>query len=342
MAVTIMSGSGNDNTQLDVTKYALMLGGLNTTHDLLSQWDPYIGGYYRVFMVRKPTMMMKYMGKRFNNFKHILEYGNLGYSGINDPTINFSQLQGGYNNKQIEMPTGVEDGTTEFTLKVFELNGGLIREVLHTWVNNVIDFDSGLAHYGGLISRGTLGYRQANHTCEFIVANTDRTGMKLQYAVHLTNCFPKNVPTSHYNADPGQHEFAQYDVTFTCNARYGLDVNRKALILLKNFQIMTNSLEAATMLDENNGMLSAAQAKGYNPATGKLETINDYTKVGELGYIKALNQPTGETSTDYAQMDSSTGRVSGVTPSFTEAGNIVGSSVELGTPVDVIGNSETL
>ena len=306
-----------------------MMGGLNTVGDVLKQYDPLIGGYYRIFMVRKPSMMVKYFQtntgtSKFDQFKHILEYGNLGFSGVQSPTVEFASIQGGYNNKTLEIPSMSSDGTNELSIKVFELSGSPIREVLYTWVNMVVDLDSGFAHYGGMIASGTMGYSQAAQTCEFIIAVTDRTGMKLEYAVHLTNCFPKTVPTDHFNGEAGQHDIASYDITFTANARYGLDVNRKALLLLKNHQIMVNSLDSCTGLDESDAIFTSHTA--YASKTGTIETMSsDYSTIGKKHAPKFNINDTkhsADPNADAIMNDTSDTAIRlRPTPSFTEYGN---------------------
>ena len=161
----------------------------------------------------------------------------------------FGEIKGGYIGKSFSIPQMATDGTNELTVKVFELSGSPIREILHTWINGTVDLDSGLAHYNGLIASGEIGYAQANHTAEFIYVMTDRTGMKVEYACHLTNCFPTQIPSDHFNGESGNHEVVQYDVVFNCTKHEGIDVNEKAKLLLKNNQIMTNSIEYFTGLN---------------------------------------------------------------------------------------------
>ena len=58
MANTIMTGTGNTNGALNnVTKYALFMGGTNTTNEVLRAYDPLTTGFTRIFMVRKPTFL---------------------------------------------------------------------------------------------------------------------------------------------------------------------------------------------------------------------------------------------------------------------------------------------
>lgn len=321
MPVTIQTGA-HQFSNGDITKYSLMMGGLNTTHDVLKQYDPLTNGNYRLFMVRKPLWLVKYFGddskSKFTAFKHILEYGNLGVSGIQSPSVEFAEVQGGYIGKSFSIPKMASDSTNELTVKVFELSGSPIREILHTWINGVVDLDSGLAHYNGLIAAGEIGYAQANHTCEFIYVMTDRTGMKVEYAAHLTNCFPTSIPSDHFNGDAGTHDIVQYDVAFNCTKHEGIDVNEKAKLLLKNNQIMTNSIEyfsGLSVTDIN------ATKRGYNPLNGKLEDITGNklaagTKNEATYRTKLTNSDASATSQSVELND-----YQRPTPSYTDIGN---------------------
>lgn len=328
MAITIQTGAHQFNSS-KITQYALTLGGLNTTNAALKQWDPLLSNYPRLFMVRKPLSMTRYFEEepeKFNAFKHLLEYGNLGVSGLSTPTIVTTEIKGGYGGKSFEIPTGVEDSTNEFTVKLLELAGSPVREILHTWINSVVDFDSGLLHYNGLVAAGQLGYSQANHTAEFIFVSTDRTGMKVEYACHLTNCFPKEVPTDHFNADdPSQHDKVEIDVKFTCTKREGIDVNEKAKKLLMAHQIMTNSLEYCTGLTDEDVALTQT---GYNPKTGLLETregrtLKSENEVNNNKYRCKLTTSDANELANGVAYDHKASQWQEATPSYTTMGNQV-------------------
>ena len=322
MPVTVQTGA-NQFTKSDITKYSLMMGGLNVTHDALKQYDPLIGGYYRLFMVRKPLWVDRYFStgsglNRFTAFKHILEYGNIGVSGINGTEMTFESLKGGYSGKEFEIPSYSSNGTNEFSVKVYEFSGSPIREVLDTWINGTSDENGGVTHYGGLIASGQVPYSQANQTAEFIYVLTDRTGMKVEFACMFANCFPKQVPMDHLNADAGEHSMTQLDISFTCTMYKGVDVTEKAKILLKNHQIMTNSLEFYTGLDLKDAAFT--EKRGYNPKTGTLDSISG-SKLGdgenEVQYRTALTNADATATSQNVNLED----YQRPTPSYTDIGN---------------------
>ena len=275
MAITIQTNAHQFN-RTGVKKYALSMGGLNVTHDALQQYDPLIGGYYRLFMVRKPTFLTEYFkgtGK-FGQYKHILEYGNLGVSGLSDLEMQFDELKGGYAGRTFEIPKMSEDSTKSFTVKVYEFSGSLMREIHHTWINCVADEQTGFAHYGGLIANNSVQYSQANQTAEFIYVVTDRTGMQVEYACMFCNCFPTRANAQHFDSESGEHSIVTLDLEFRCTKYTGVDVNDKARILLRNNQIMVNSLEFFSGLDFSDMDGSKKKINGYDPTDGKLKMMD--------------------------------------------------------------------
>lgn len=326
MPITIQTGA-HQFTKTDITKYSLMLGGLNVRNEVLKQYDPLVGGYPRLFMVRKPQCLVKYFEadksgaaiSRMDAFKHILEYANNGISGLGNQSVTFGTVTGGFAGKKFEIPTKSEDGTDTLTIKIYEFSGSPVREMIHTWVNFVVDEESGFAHYGGLIAAGTMGYSQANHTAEFIYTVTDRTGMKVEFACQFCNCFPKEVPVEQFNCeDPSNHEIVELSLQFATTKYCGVDVNEKAKLLLKNHQIMVNSLEYWSGLSVET---CEANPTGYDPTNGELSKLT--TSTGKLAsgnvYRTAIqNTATNNNAQELAASDADYMKP---TPSYTMIGN---------------------
>lgn len=302
---TIQTGA-HQASMSNITQYSLMLGGLNVTHDALQQYDPLITGYGRLFMVRKPLTMTKLLSNKFDIFKHILEYGNTQIGGLGDVSVESGQISGGYAGRSFEIPTVSKDDTNAFNVTVYEFSGSPVREVLHSWINTTVDLQSGLTHYGGLIASGSLGYSQANHTAEFIYVETDRTGMKVEYACMFANCFPKGYKNDQFNYQQGQHEVVETNIEFSCTKYESIDINKKAAQLLENYQILVNSLEFHSGLNTDDDIFNTKT--GYNSKTGKIETQND-----SFYFIppSTTSKPTETINSDGEK----------TTPSFTVIGN---------------------
>ena len=86
---TIQSNIKNHEND-DLLNYALFVGGLNVTHDVLANYDPLRTGYGRLFMVQSPLWLQEAIPTKLKKFKHILEYGNTAVQGINDIEVQFN------------------------------------------------------------------------------------------------------------------------------------------------------------------------------------------------------------------------------------------------------------
>lgn len=266
MAQATIQSNIHNHTYDDIEKYALFLSGLNVTHDVLQSYDPMKTGWGRIFMVRVPTMVNQLIPDKMRKFKHILEFANTGIQGIGDMTVNFAQLQGGYAGRSFEIPTTVDDGTTELTINTFEFSGAPMREVIHFWVNGVSDIQTTFSHYYDL----DLPINQANHTAEFIYVSTDQSGKNIEYACQFCNCFPKQIDTDRYNFTANDHNVVEMQIAFTCTKYESPQINEKARQLLARYQILRNSLHF------NGGITNRTLGDTgvrYDIETGKLNKI---------------------------------------------------------------------
>jgi len=285
--LTIQSNIKNFQHSGNITDYALFLGGLNTTHEALEIYDPLRTGYGRIFMVRQPIFLEQTIKDKLKVFKHIIEYGNVNITGLNDISMDFANYQGGYSNKSFEIPTFATDSTNSITIGVYEFSGSPIREVIYQWMNGTADFLTGLSHYNGLNSgwdgtgdRPKYDHIQANQTAEFIYVATDHTGKSIEYACLLTNCFPKNLKNDHFNYQSGDHDLVKYDIEFTCTKYESIQINKVAQALLNKYKVLSNSLNFYSGFNTS-GTIDGGTARGYNPASGKLEESSSRTNTEE-------------------------------------------------------------
>lgn len=274
----------------DLTQYALFAGGLDVTRPCLAQYDPFKGGFYRLFMIRKPTFMTHLFPNRFNNFKHIIEYGNTAVSGIGDINVQTAPMTGGYVGRSVDIPTIATDDTNNFSVTVYEFNGLPMREMLWAWINGVMDTQTGLTHYFGLVEENIIGKSNgvvtglskslAHETAEFIYVVTDQTGWNIQYACHLANCFPKTLSNDMFNSTAGTHELAQMQIQFSCAKYESPQINEVAKGLLNKYRTLMNVMDFNCKFDQRgngrdnsvNGLPPEGQRVDYNPNTGLLET----------------------------------------------------------------------
>jgi hypothetical protein len=263
MAVTIQSNI-HQHTFDDIDKYALFLGGLNVTHDVLQSYDPLKTGWGRIFMVRVPNFVNQLIPDKMRKFKHILEFANTSINGLQDMTVQFANVTGGYASRQFDIPVHVEDGTNRLTIGTYEFSGSPLREVIHYWVNGVSDIQTTFSTYYGL----DIPVNQANHTAEFIYCTTDQTGRNIEYACQFCNCFPTNINVDSYNTNAGDHNTVQLNVEFSCVKYESPQINAKAKQLLNNYQILRNSLAFNGGNDTNR--INKLGHTYYDSATAKI------------------------------------------------------------------------
>lgn len=235
---TTIQSAIKSHSNNDLINYALFMGGTNVTHDVLQNYDPLKTGYGRLFMVRKPVFLNECIPDKLKKFKHILEYGNTAVQGINDVSMNFNQIQGGYVGKSFEIPSVATDDTNSFTVNCYEFSGSPIREVIHTWINGTSDLLTGLAHYNGV----QINKIQANQTAEFIYVSTDNTGTGIEYACLFANCFPRNIKNDQFNYTSGEHNLVEYNIEFSCTKYESIHINKVAKELINRYRLLANSL----------------------------------------------------------------------------------------------------
>ena len=233
-----------DNTE--ITNYAYWLGGTDTTNAALAQYDLLRTGYGRLFILRMPAFVEFLLEDETRVFKHMLEFGNVGISGIQGYTAEFGSVTAGYVGNTVEIPTGVKDDTNSITIRIYETQGSLIRTYIDFWLTGVSDPYTGLSHYHGArdVDENSSSYvlSQANHTMEALYVATDPTGEQAEYVCLLTNMFPRSSDHSHFEYEPGSHDLVQLSLEFTCTKYMSAQINYIGTVALNKFAILKNYL----------------------------------------------------------------------------------------------------
>lgn len=231
----------------NIQKYSLFLGGLDTTHESLKQYDPLRTGYGRIFFVRMPFFMECLMPTATKGVKHMLEYGNTGVTGLGNTTLDFEQFTGGYAGKSFDIPTVAKDETTEITIQLYEFAGSPIREYMEMWISGISDPNTGLAtlHNARTDSGERVKYTQANITAEAFYVHTGPTGRAddIQYSCFLTNMMPKQATKDHFEYTSGDHKIVQISQTFTCVKYESAQINNVAKALIRKYVILRDFLD---------------------------------------------------------------------------------------------------
>ena len=246
---TLQSNIKNNST--DMTGYSLFLGGLNVKRAALEQYNVLKTGKARLFLTKMPKFMDAIMPNATKNFKHVMEYGFMNVDGIQDLTMEFDQITGGYAGRSFEIPTILKDDTQEITVKILEFSGSPMREYIEMWLTGVSDPNSGLTHYHGK----AIPYKdnnawvtdievsQANHTMEAFYVVTDQTGFNIEFACMLCNMFPKGIARNQFNYASGEAPHVELDLAFTCTMYTSPDINAVAQLLLDKYRVLYNFLD---------------------------------------------------------------------------------------------------
>ena len=233
-----------DNTE--ITNYAYWLGGTDTTNAALAQYDLLRTGYGRLFILRMPAFVEFLLEDETRVFKHMLEFGNVGISGIQGYTAEFASVTAGYVGNTVEIPTGVKDDTNSITIRIYETQGSLIRTYIDYWLTGVSEPYTGLSHYHGArdVAENSSYYvmSQANHTMEALYVATEPTGEQAEYVCLLTNMFPRSSDHSHFEYEPGSHDLVQLSLEFTCTKYMSAQINYIGTVALNKFAILKNYL----------------------------------------------------------------------------------------------------
>lgn len=223
-------------------KFSYFLGGIDTTHQNLDQFTPYIKGVSRIFLHKPPAFMQQFDADMTNRFKTYIETGYTAIEGIADIDVDFIDFEGGFANQKYQTVSLARDNTEEITIQVYELTGSPIREYLDTWVTGVRDPRSGIAHYHGMIDQG-IEYSERNHTAEMVYVNLDPTASEIEYACLFAHMFPARVPKSHLNYSTGDRGNAQLDLEFKTEKYESPAINNIAGWYIDNSKVTYNYID---------------------------------------------------------------------------------------------------
>lgn len=262
---TLQSNIKNNIT--DMTGYSLFLGGLNVKRAALEQYNILKTGKGRIFLTKMPFFMKELMPEATKNFKHVIEYGFMDIQGIQDLTMEFDSITGGYAGRSFEIPTILKDETNEITIKILEFAGSPMREYIEMWQTGVSDPNSGFTHYhgkaipqtnaNGVMQKAEIEVSQSNHTMEAFYVMTDQTGFNIEFACMLCNMFPKTSARSHFNQTSGEMQHVELELAFTCTMYTSPDINAVAQLLLNKYRVLYNYLDfKADTGTETNGVKS--------------------------------------------------------------------------------------
>ena len=240
MATKTIQSNIKRNTK-DFSVYSLFLGGLDISAKNIDQFDPLRNGYARIFLVRLPRFMEKLDLAMAKRFKHFVEMGFTGVSGIGNTTLEYEDVTGGYAGNKFHIPSVCRDETDGITIRLYEMSGCPVREFIDTWMTGISDPLTGLSHYHGVLG-DDCEFKASNHIMEMFYVNTDPTGIQIEYACMLSNMMPKTVAKQHFDYEPGTHNAVQLDLEFTATRYESPQINEISRALLDKYKLLRDYL----------------------------------------------------------------------------------------------------
>jgi hypothetical protein len=223
------------------------MGGLNVTNKGLAQFDPLKTGFTRIFFIKMPVFLGAILPvDAVRKVKHILEYGFMSIDGLQNLTLDFEQVTGGFAGRTFEVPTVAKDDTNEITIRVPEFTGSPMREYIDMWITGIADKNSGIGTYHGAMDEDdSITYSQVNHTAEAILVSTDPTLSKngIEYCCLLSNMIPKTSRLDHFNTEAGSHPLVTLDIPFTTTKFESKQINTIGKALMEKYNILSDYLE---------------------------------------------------------------------------------------------------
>ena len=341
--ITAQTGARQFNAP-NFTKYSMFVGGVNASNHALRNYSPLVNGFGRLFMVRPPYAIAKMFAgsddgnlysanSLFMQFKHMMEYMNRSVDGFGDKTLETTStpIQGGFAGRQFNTPTVTKETTTEFTVGLYELDGLPVMTVIDGWMNAIGDENSGLATYGGWVSGGVnengqdirlfkrdqeseygIPFNEAMHSAEFIYLLHDRTGSQVERAVYLADCWPKGIAQGNVlnMADGGVHDNVSYTITFNCVAYRSPIITAIANDLLKQYRIVSNSLNFNPELGD--AIYAENNTAKFNAALGPVPT--DSASGTNIGNVPVFHSTTAPVTITTPDIDIDTAKLAGQPP----------------------------
>lgn len=235
--------SGIKRNTKDFSEYGLFLTGIDVSAKNIDQFDPFRGGFARIFILRVPYFMKLLDSDITRRFKHFFEMGFTKIDGIGDATLETEKISGGYTGGEFAVPSITKDQIDEVTVSLYEFSGSPIREFIDTWMTGISDPLTGLSHYHGAMADNNIAFKAKNHTMECVYVLTDPTGFNIEYSCLLSNMMPTIVPKSHLNYESGSHPAVTMDLKFTANKYESPQINGIAQALLDKFKIVQDYLD---------------------------------------------------------------------------------------------------
>lgn len=191
-------------------KSNIIRGTMSFSRDKLTEIDPSYTGYTQIFVLDLPRFLTDSKSPaesqmHANNLKAILEFASTSYNGTPDLTLNNSEVNVGYGDRNIAVPLLSAFDSNSFTIKCLETRTEPLRHAVEYYISGLSDPYAKFTHLHGSVLEPTL----ENTTMRILVVQTDQTLQKIQDIALWQAAFPTGVQRDQLNWDQGNVEIVQ-------------------------------------------------------------------------------------------------------------------------------------
>lgn len=209
----------------------IVRGTMTFNKDKLRELDPSYSGYTHIFVLAMPEFMkalaegriiggdgdaVKKARYHYANIKAILEMGSTSYSGTPDLTLNTSDVNVGWGEKNFAVPTYSAYDSTQFSIRCIETYGEPLRHGIEYYISGLADPNAKYQHLHGAGVRKDLSSvlipmqpSLANITFTLMMVQTDQTLHSIQDISIWTNCIITGVERGHLDWELGTVDTVQ-------------------------------------------------------------------------------------------------------------------------------------
>lgn len=204
----------------------IIRGTITFAKDKLKELDQSYSGYTHIFVTRMPYYLeqlkngkqidnnpniIKAAAYHYNNLKALFELASTSYNGTPDLTLGTSNVNMGWAERNIDLPTTAAYDGTQFTIKCLETRSEPLRNGKEFFINGVSDaLGKFTDYYGATDDYGNpLEMLMEYHTFDFMILQTDPTLRNIQDISIWRNAFFTEAPRDQLNWDLGTVETVQ-------------------------------------------------------------------------------------------------------------------------------------
>ena len=199
----------------------LIRGTMSFSKDRLQELDPSYTGYTHIFVLRMPPFMTQiangYQLENYEtdgvqigqnhckNLKALIELGSTSYSGTPDLTMNTSQVNTGFSERNYPAPTFSQYDGTSFTINCLETRGEPLRRAVEYYISGITDPNVKATMLHGALNTdwSLMEPTLANYTFSLMIVQTDQTLLKIQDISIWNNVMITNFDRSNLDWENG-------------------------------------------------------------------------------------------------------------------------------------------